>query len=77
MAQIATRVPLKTKILIAAGFVLFVGAPLAIWWLAGSPPTSLQAQCEAQCKGRGYSLVRKDAPMTAHGEYQYECRCAI
>ena len=72
----AIRVQLNTKILIAAGFVLFAGGPLAIWWLAGRPPTSLQDQCSAQCKGRGYDLVRKDAPMTAHGQYQYECRCA-
>jgi hypothetical protein len=73
----ASRVSLKTKVLLATGFVLFAGGPLAIWWLAASPQSSLQEQCAAQCKGRGYNLVRKDAPMTAHGQYQYECRCAI
>jgi len=72
----AARVALRTKMLIAAGFVLFAGGPLAIWWLAGSPPTLLQDQCAVQCKGRSYNLVRKGAPMTAHGEYQYECLCA-
>ena len=72
----ATTVSLKTKILMGLGFVAFVGGPLAVWWLAGGPPTSIQDQCAAHCKGRGYTLVRKDAPMTAHGNHQYECRCA-
>jgi hypothetical protein len=71
-----TRVTLKTKVLIVAGFIFFAGGPLALWWFAGSPPISLQDRCAAQCKGRGYNLVKKDAPMTGHGEYQYECRCA-
>jgi hypothetical protein len=74
----AARVTLRTKILMAAGFVLFAGGPLALWWLAGSPPRSIQDQCAAQCSkiGRAYTLVPKDAPMTGHGERQMECRCA-
>jgi hypothetical protein len=74
----STRITLRTKALVVAGFFLLAGGPLALWWLAGSPPTSLQDRCAVQCRkvGRGYTLVPKDAPMTGHGERQMECRCA-
>src|SRR5690242_7422707 len=76
-AFMGSPVPMRTKLLVIAGFTLFCAIPVAVLWLVNYKPNAAEEECAARCKavGRAHRLVPKANYPVGRGKPQMECSC--